>query len=115
MQKQGRVGHRADFFRQPRWAALHMKLAKRKVSFSTKPAVFLAGGWADFWLLNSVFQRRLSLKALSKGKPKPGPPALRAVGSTSRKPGCKPYGLEAGPGFFTPYVCKQIKNKDMQR
>ena len=27
----------------------------------------------DFWLLNSVFQRRLSLKALSKGKPKPGP------------------------------------------
>jgi len=41
------------------------------------------------------------LKALSKGKPNPGPPSLRAVGSTSWKPGCKHYGLEAGPGFFT--------------
>ncbi|PQP33851.1 hypothetical protein C6A37_10805, partial [Desulfobacteraceae bacterium SEEP-SAG9] len=29
--------------------------------------------YSDFWLLNSVFQRRLSLKALSKGKPNPGP------------------------------------------
>jgi len=28
---------------------------------------------ADFWLLNTVFQRRLSPKALSKGKPKAGP------------------------------------------
>ena len=27
----------------------------------------------DFWLLNSEFQHRLSLEALSKGKPKPGP------------------------------------------
>ena len=42
--------------------------AKRHHSFLTP----------DFWLLNSVFQSRLSLKALSKGNPKPGPPALRA-------------------------------------
>jgi hypothetical protein len=41
-------------------------------------------------------------------KSKPGPPSLRAVGSTLRpvsptgwKPGCRPYGPEAGPGFFT--------------
>ena len=27
----------------------------------------------DFWLLNSEFQHRLSLKVLSKGQPKPGP------------------------------------------
>jgi len=42
------------------------------VSFSIKLAAFQAGGWADFWLLNSEFQHRLTLKALSKGKPKPG-------------------------------------------
>ena len=60
--------------------------------------------YSDFWLLNSEFQHRLSLKALSKGKPKPGPLALQAVGSVgspSWKPGRKPYGLEAGPGFIT--------------
>jgi hypothetical protein len=31
-------------------------------------------------------------------KLKPGLPSLRAVSSTSRKPGCRPYGPEAGPG-----------------
>ena len=33
-------------------------------------------------------------------KPVPGPPSLRAVSSTSRKPGCRPYGPEAGPGYL---------------
>ncbi len=32
---------------------------------------------------------------------KADPLSLRAVGSTSRKPGWKPYGLAVGSGFFT--------------